>query len=67
MKINGWSRNLASAYVDEQFIIFNKRCEGEWSLDLSRLELYGFTEEEVKVFEQKSVGQRSEGRRVREK
>jgi hypothetical protein len=36
-QVNGWTRDVAQKYVEEQFELWHKRSRIEWNLDLSFL------------------------------
>jgi hypothetical protein len=50
-KVNEWSDGTARSYLAYCWTLWRARSDAPWRIDLSLLSRYGFTEDEIRVFE----------------
>ena len=58
-KINQWSDIPAQDYVRHEFQVWRERSEKSWTLNLSELSRYGFSENEIRQLENSETSRRN--------
>lgn len=58
MAVNSWDESTAVSYVEEQFSLWERRSEMDWSADLSLLCHYGMSREEIERLEERAALER---------
>jgi hypothetical protein len=51
MAVNKWDAAKASSYIEHSFAQWRQRSQVTWALDLSLLEVYGYSAEEIAELE----------------